>query len=303
MPRGVLVDHRSRQTQPPLSIVATGSDTMSRPHETRVELDCEATDQDMTADLASIAEDRRISDVVLYSARDPLHSPYRVGSLVERLAEIPHVTSLRLRSQSLVSEPESISDASIKRIASWNRLSVVRPLRFEVEMMLLHSSELGASHVRVVRSFLRRGVTIYNVTPLLAFINDSEEEMTSLCAECRRLGIEMHHVVVAGAPIQDAWNRRYPIHVSQIVDISSHLRRTASGRELPRFVIRTDLGEVDIGLTAEVLNTDNSGRTRVRLLAYDLDYYRRLQADFTPPKGTQIDAEGHPIVAVRGLVS
>jgi hypothetical protein len=60
---------------------------------------------------------------------------------------------------------------------------------------------------------------------------------------------------------------------------------------------------VDIGLTAEVLNTDNSGRTRVRLLAYDLDYYRRLQADFTPPKGTQIDAEGHPIVAVRGLVS
>jgi hypothetical protein len=29
--------------------------------------------------------------------------------------------------------------------------------------------------------------------------------------------------------------------------------------------------------------------------------YRSLQPDFTPPKGTKFDAEGHPIVAVHGL--
>jgi KamA family protein len=303
--RDALVDlqTRARELQPPLSIVATGSDTMSRPHETRVELDCDATDQEVTANLASIAEDRRVSDVVLYSRRDPLHSPHRVGSLIERLAELPHVTAVRLRSQSLVGEPEAISDGMIKRLTSWNRLSVVRPLRLEVETMLLHPSELEASHARVVRSLRRRGITVYNITPLLAFINDSEDEMASLCAECRRLGIEMHHVVVAGAPIQDAWSRRYPIHVSQIVDISSHLRRTASGRELPRFVVRTELGEVDLGLTAEVLSTNKNGRTLLRLLAFDLEYYRSLQRDFTPPKGTKFDTDGHPIVAVCGLVA
>ena len=172
-----------------------------------------------------------------------------------------------------------------------------------MEIQLLHSSELDPRHARLVRSLARRGVTVYNVTPLLAGINDGEDEVANLTARCRRLGIEMHHVVVAGSPVQEGWSRRHPIHVSQVVDISSHLRRTASGRELPRYVVRTELGEVDLGLTATVLSSDKKGRSRLKLLAYDHDYYRSLQPDFTPPEGTKFDAAGHPIVSVCGLVA
>jgi L-lysine 2,3-aminomutase len=294
---------RAREPQPPLSIVATGLTGLARSHETRVELDCNVADREIAECLSYIAEDRRISDVVLYSMNDPLHSPYRVGSIVERLAALAHVTAARLRSQSFVAEPDAVSDGTVKRLTSWNRLSVVTPLRLEVEIQLLHSSDLGPQHARLVRSLVRRGVTVYNTTPLLAFLNDSEDEVATVTSQCRRLGVEMHHLVVAGSPIQEKWSRKHPIHASQVIDISSHLRRTASGRELPRYVLRTVLGEVDLGLTAKILSSDKKGRSRVKLLAYDHDYYRSLQADFALPKGTEVDAECHPIVTVHGLVA
>jgi hypothetical protein len=294
---------RAQEPQPPLSIVQTGVTGVARSHETRVELDCDKADSELTECLSYVAEDRRISDIVLYSSSDPLRSPYKIGSIIERLAVLSHVRAIRLRSQSFVAEPDEVSDGTVKRLISWNRLSVVRPLRLEVEIQLLHPNDLEARHVRLVRSLYRRGVTVYNTTPLLAFLNDSEDTVANLTSQCRRLGIEMHHLVVAGSPIQERWSRRYPIHTSQVIDISSHLRRTASGRELPRYVVRTELGEVDLGLTSTILKGDKKGWSRLRLLAYDRDYYRNLQADFSSHKGIEFDAEGHPIVTVRGLVS
>jgi len=99
------------------------------------------------------------------------------------------------------------------------------------------------------------------------------------------------------------WFFASSIHASQVVDLSSHLRRAGSGRELPRFVIRTELGEVDFGLTAELAGADDDGWARVKLLAYTFDDFRALQPDFTWPEGVEVDREGHPIVTVSGLTA
>jgi KamA family protein len=293
----------AREPQRPRSIVDTGSATLFRTHVARVELDCDADGGHMDSNIEYIRDDRRVTDVVLFSGRDPLLSPQRVGAVVEQLTAIRHVTAVRLRSQRLVSEPESVSDGLLKRVASWNRLTVVNPLRLEIEILLLHASELQPQHTRIVRTLLRRGVTVYSSTPLLAFINDDGAHVAELTAACRRLGIEMHQLVIAGSPIQREWSERHPIQLSQVVDLASHLRRTASGRELPKYIVMTELGEVDLGLSAELVTTDDQNRTWFRLLAYDLEYYRRLQPDFELPDETTVDDEGHPVVAVHGLVA
>ncbi len=289
-------------SRPHRSIVSTGSKLLHRPHMTRVELDCETPDDELTKSLRLLSGDRRITDVVLFSSRDPLQSLHRVGYLIEELRAISHVNAVRIRSQELASGSFVLSEGKLKKLGSWNRLTVVRPLRLEVEIQLLHSSELGGEHEHVSRSLLRRGITMYNSTPLLSSINDDPEEIARLTGGCRRIGIEFHHLDVAGSPIQLDWNQSRPLQIGRIFEIADHLRLAGSGRELPKFIVHTALGEVDFGLTGEILAGDEEkGSLRVRLLPYDGDYYRSMNPRFRFPKGTEIDEDGHPIVEVGGL--
>jgi len=295
---------RSRDSQcRGYSVVATGSPSLFRPHETRVELDCDAPEGDLDLAFRLLEEDPRVSDVVLFSERDAIRSLGRLRGLLDRLAAISNVTAVRLRSWSLVSEPEALSEGLLRRLTEANRLRVANPTRVEVEVQILHPSEITPALAKAVRVLRRHGVTVYNNTPLLAFVNDAEEEVVGITGQCRRIGIEMHHLVLAGLPVQEEWSLRHPIHASQVVDLASHLRRAGSGRELPRFVIRTVLGEVDFGLTAELAGADDDRWARVKLLAYTLEDFKALQPDFSCPEGVEVDDEGHPIVAVPGLTA
>jgi lysine 2,3-aminomutase len=292
---------RESQEGPP-SIVATGTNSLHRVHKTRMELDCDASDEEMTRNLEIIAAEEYVTDVVLYSRKDMVRSLYRLGKVIERLAAVPHVTALRLRSGSFNYEPQTFSDAVIKRITSLNRLDPASPCKLEIETRFLHSSELRSEHEKLAKALRQRGVTVYNNTPLLAFINDSEEEILKLTSQLRRMWIEFTHLDVAGMPLQENWSESHPIHVSQVVDIASHLRRTGSGRELPRYVVRTILGDVDLWLTALPVGSNDDNSVFLNLLPYDLDYFRTFCPDFNWPGSVEVDKEGHPIVAVPGLV-
>jgi L-lysine 2,3-aminomutase len=293
-------DELDQEGAPP--IIPSGSDSLHRVHKTRMEFDCDGSDEEMTRNLDLIAAEENITDVVLYSRKDVVRSLYRVGKIIERLAAVPHITAVRLRSWNFNYEPQSFSDAVIKRITSLNKLDPAAPTRLEIETRFLHSSELKPEHEKLVKALKQRGVTVYNNTPLLAFINDSEEEMMNLTSRLRRIGIELTNLYVAGMPLQEKWSEEHPIHVSQIVDIASHLRRTGSGRELPRYVVRTTLGDVDLWLNALPIGSSEDGSVLLNLLLYHQDYFTALDPDFTWPEGVETDDEGHPIVTVPGLI-
>ncbi len=284
------------------AIVATDHTALRRVHPTRVELELDADDDALAAALDAVAADELITDVVAWSARDAVHALHRVGRVRERLAAAPHVTALRLRSRLLVTQPAAFSEGVARRLGGWNRLEVTRPLRLEVEAVLLHPSELSPAVGAAVRGLRRHGVTVYAVVPLLPLVNDDPETLCSLTALCRRVGVELHHVVLAGHPLQDPWNPEHPVYLGDVTDLATELRRSGSGREVPRFVIATPLGEADPGLTAEVLESDGTS-VRLRLLAYTSDDYLRLDAAWTPPEGVEIDPDGHPLVTVPGLVA
>jgi L-lysine 2,3-aminomutase len=298
-----VLQRQARENQAgPTPIIASDSDSLHRVHKTRMELDCDVSDEEMTGNLDLIAAEGHVTDVVLYSRKDVVRLLYRVGKIIERLSAVPHVTAVRLRSWDLNYQPQSFSDAVIKRITSLNRLDAAGPTRLEIETRFLHSSEFKPEHEKLVKAFMQRGVTVYNNTPLLAFINDSEEEILHLTSQLRRIGIELTNLYVAGMPLQEKWSEEHPIHVSQVVDIASHLRRTGSGRELPRYVVRTTLGDVDLWLNALPIGSSNDGSVLLNLLPYHQDYFTALDPDFTWPEGVETDDEGHPIVAVPGLI-
>jgi lysine 2,3-aminomutase len=277
------------------SIVDTGSATVSRVHETRVELDAHCTERD----LDYIRGDENITDVVIVSATDATESLYHVGKIVSSLREMPHVNAVRLRSLNFNYQLERFTPAVIDKLADLNRLTMTNPLRLEIETQFLVAGEIRGAHKRLVRLLNNRGITVYCNTPLLGSINDTPEAIHQLAHNCRRAGIEFHHLYVTGLPVQGHWNTQHPVALYDVVDIATKVRREGSGREVPRYIIRTVLGEVDFGLSSSF---EGEGENlSVKLLPYDLEYFKGMSPAFTWPENVGEDAEGTPVVKVAGL--
>ncbi len=279
-----------------LSIVDTGSKTISRVHETRVEIDAECIE----VDLAYIRGDERITDVVIVSKKDATGSLFQISKIIRALEDIPHVNAVRLRSLQFNYEPERYTPVVIDKLADLNKLTMVNPLRLEIETQFLVADEFQSGHARLARLLNNKGITVYNNTPLLGRINDTPDAIHHLAYGCRKAGIEFHHLYVAGLPIQDHWNTKNPIALYDVVDIATRVRREGSGREIPRYIIRTVLGEVDFGLSSTIVG--ESENLSVKLLPYELSYFKAISPDFTWPDDIKEDVDGKPVVPVAGLL-
>ncbi len=283
-----------------LCLGATPTPALARAHRSRVELDADVSESDLEAAFAYIRERPEVTDVVVSRREGLMTALSWVVELVEALQRIPHVAAVRLRCLDLIPSPETFTRPVVAKLAALNRLSVVRPCRLELETQVLRASEIGPAHRSVARQLARGGVTVANNTPLLGYINDHGDEVLRIAYACRTAGIEMSQVFVAGLPVQDLWNSEHPIEVNSVIDIATHVRRLESGRAVPRYVVRTRLGEVDFGIMPRVFVADGED-VHVCLRPHDLDHYRAIDPEFGWPDGVTTDHHGHPLVPIRGV--
>ncbi len=281
---------------PAPSLVDTGSVHVSRVHETRVEVDLDVT----AGDLRFIQDDERVTDVVIVAPEDAVDSLSRVKKICSMLEEFPFVNAIRLRSRKFNYEPECYTAEVIDCLAGLNRLSVANPKRLEIETQFLVPEEFSDEHGRLAGKLRNRGITVYANTPLLGRINDTADTIHRLAYACRQAGIEFHHLYVAGLPVQDGWNSENPVSLYDVIDIATRVRRDGSGREVPRYIVRTICGEADFGLCATISGKGTD--LTVKLLPYSLDYYRGLSADFKWPEGVSEAADGCPEMKITGLL-
>jgi lysine 2,3-aminomutase len=226
---------------------------------------------------------------------------YNLKELIKILFGIEHVTAIRCRSHKFNYQPEIFSQSVLNQLGKLNDLSIVNPKRLEIETQFLHSTEFKEKHKEIAGNLRKKGITVYNNTPLLPFINDSDDEILKIAFQCRQNGIEFHHLYLTGLPIQLPWSEEYPLDVSKIIDIASNIRRYESGRSIPRFIIRSRFGEVDFGLTSEIIESDDQGRVFVKLVAYDEKYFQSIYRKFSWPEDIKIQKDGHPVLCVPGL--
>lgn len=292
----LLKDQRERQT-----IVNTGSSSLFRIHKTRVELDCCIEQEDIDYNLDYIKKHDSITDVIIASPKDAIESLYRVIKIIEELYKLPNINAIRIRSLKLNYTPELYSNTIINKLAGINKLTIVNPKRLEIETCFLHSNEFSERHTRLVNFLRQRGITVYNNTPLLSLINDSPQEILDIAYQCRKRGIEFQNIYIAGLPIQRSWNKKQPIDISEIIDIATRLRRHGSGREIPRYVIRTELGEVDYTLPTQICEPTRKGRVRIKLLPYTLEYFRQMDPDFILPERVKVDKQGKLSIPINEL--
>ncbi len=279
------------------SIVPTGIRGLDRVHETRVEIDCTAG----AAEFEYIRGNPAISDVLVRPESGIREALYRLRRIAGELRKIGHVNALRIRSSEFASAPEVFTRALVSSLAEMNRLGVSDPLRLEIETWFLNAQQLSDEHARLTRRLTNRGITVYANTPLLGKINDFPDEICGLTFAYRKAGIEFHHLYVAGHPVQREWNREHPVDMYDVIDIASKIRREGSGREGPRYILQTPLGEVYYGLTSSFIHGDDG--IRVKLDSYSLPYFRDMYPEYQLPENVEIGEDGKPVIPVSGLVS
>ncbi len=283
------------QRQTAYSVVDTGLRYLCRSHKTRVEISFSAGDEAFNY----IRNNPTITDVVISAEEDAIDGLGFIRDAVFKLEAIPHVNAVRLRSMKFNRSPELFTRSAINTLGDMNKLRIINPLRLEIETWFIRSDEVTPEHQKLVTRLNNEGIAVYCNVPLLGGVNDSDQEIHQLANTLRKAGIEFHHLYIAGLPIQKEWNGYYPIDTYDVTDIATTVRREGSGREIPRYMINTEFGEVDFALTSSFRQIE--GRVKIRLDCYDKTYYHNMNQYFAFDHELEFD-DDRPVVEIPGLV-
>lgn len=136
---------------------------------------------DWSTALEHLAGDPSITEVLI-SGGDPLVlSDRRLGDLVRRLDEIPHLERLRFHSRTPVVLPERIDDDLLAWLGA-TRLQTVLVIHAN------HPRELGDELAEALIRVRLAGTTVLNQTVLLRGINDDEDTLVELSERLFEVG-------------------------------------------------------------------------------------------------------------------
>ncbi len=126
--------------------------------------------------VAKLAADESIKEIILSGGDPLLLDDPALGELLDALAEIPHVTRLRLHTRIPIVLPERTTAALLDRLSNG---------RFRTALVAHanHARELTDETARAFACFSRAGVALFNQAVLLRGVNDTVEAQVSL-AEC-----------------------------------------------------------------------------------------------------------------------
>jgi len=182
--------------------------------------------EDWNDALAALATAPSIHEILL-SGGDPLMlTDARLESLCARLAEIPHLTRLRIHTRLPIVLPERVTD-DLLRIITGTRLTPI------VVVHANHPRELEGTCGPALRRLVRAGIMVLNQAVLLRQINDDVETLGELCEGLVNLGVQPYYLHqldrVAGAA-------HFEVPVERGLELIAALRQRLPGYAVPQYV-------------------------------------------------------------------
>ncbi len=182
-----------------------------------------------------IARTPEIRDVLL-TGGDPLtYSDARLGWILERLREIPHVDIIRLGTRLPVTLPYRVTDALCELLAKHHPVWVNTHFN--------HPAELTEPAAEACDRLLRAGVPVGNQSVLLKGINDDPATMQELCETLVRMRVRPYYCYQAQL-LEGTAHFRVPIEDG--IALFRGLRGRTSGFAIPQFVLDTPYGKVPL---------------------------------------------------------
>lgn len=176
--------------------------------------------------LALIAGDAAIEEVIL-SGGDPLSlSDARLEALVEAIAAIGHVTTLRIHSRTVVAIPDRVTRALID-LLSGTRLNVVIVIHSN------HANEISDDVAAAMHRLRGAGVTLLNQSVLLAGVNDAAGTLADHGRRLFAAGVLPYYLHLTD-PVEGA--AHFDVDEARARTIEMELRAMLPGYLVPRLV-------------------------------------------------------------------
>jgi len=173
-----------------------------------------------------IAQNTSITEVI-YSGGDPLAASDRqLTWLTEAIAEIPHVTRLRIHSRLPVVIPQRIDTQCLQWLDND---------RFDTTMVLHinHANEIDADLQAAVQHLKQAGITVLNQSVLLAGVNDNVLTLKHLSERLFASGILPYYIHLLD-PV--AGSAHFKVAEHQAVRLITQLMECLPGYLVPKLV-------------------------------------------------------------------
>lgn len=207
-------------------ILATNSCAMHCRYCFRQNFAYETKEKGFQEELAALASDPSIQEVIL-SGGDPLSlSNERLGKLLQALDAIPHIQRIRFHTRFPIGFPERI-DAGF--------LSLLKQARAQIWFVIHcnHAHELDADIFAFLALIQKLGIPVLNQMVLLKGVNDSLETLTELLELLVNNGILPYYIHQLD-PVEGAHHFEVPIEEGK--KLMGQLAAKLPGYAVPKYV-------------------------------------------------------------------
>lgn len=192
-----------------------------------------------------IRADNSITEVI-FSGGDPLAASDRVlAELAARIADIPHVTTLRIHSRLPVVIPQRINDDCLAWLTQ-PRLQTVLVLHAN------HANEIDSHVGRALQALKNAGVTLLNQTVLLKGINDDAPTLAALNRRLFAHGVLPYYLHMLDR-VQGA--AHFDVTQSRARDIIHQLLAELPGYLVPKLVRETPRAQSKVPIALGPMDT------------------------------------------------
>ncbi len=191
---------------------------------------------------------------VIVSGGDPLvMSTARIRALLERLARIEHILTVRIGTRAPVTIPQRIDDELCDALRTHPALWVMTHFN--------HPKELAPAARVALARLADRGIPVMNQTVLLRGINDEAAILEALFRGLVRERVRPYYLLQAD-PVRGTGHLRTPLQRG--IELMAALQGRLSGIALPKFVVDTPGGRGKVPVGPQTLVAREGGRTTLR---------------------------------------
>lgn len=145
----------------------------------------------MDAAIAYIRNDPRIS-TGLITGGDPLAKPKVTVALARKLAEIPHISKIRIGTRHILFNPSKITANLAAELAELNQVNPFDPMsstNLSIGVSFNHPDELQPEVIQALQHFISRGISVRGQMVLMKGINDDTKTLRKLLDLMLAIGI------------------------------------------------------------------------------------------------------------------
>lgn len=223
------------------------------------------SDENIADAVAYIRNDPRIN-TALITGGDPLALPQLTVQLVGQLAEIPHITKIRIGTRHILFQPNKITADLVSQIAEYKHVDPFDPMKstqIAIGVSLNHPDELQPEVITAIQHFVRSGIAVRGQSVLMKNINDNPQTMKKLLEYMLLVGITPYYLLHC-MDVTGSYHMR--TSVQKGLDILAELAEF-SGTYAPLYVYVTPVGKHRISPGHKLNYVEIDGRQYIKTVS------------------------------------